>query len=720
MFIRCYALEEIEIPNTVTEIGNETFQDCTKLKEIVIPDAVTTIGKYAFMDCPVLATVSLGKGLQQLKEDAFKGCTAITSVTCLATTPPTMGSSMCFETSTYSSAMLSVPEASIEAYSSANWWKNFSTIESSLYDFCYNGLYYKKFDYSYVKVTARDKNYNTYSGDITIPYSVQSSRVKEIDAKAFYNCSGLTSVSIPDGVEAIGDSAFADCPALDSIRCTAETPPEVASINSFLGLYSRTKVYVTGEIDYKNAYAWKSFTRLYGDYSFKADDICYRVNGNNASVTRRYANDYMPSIYRDDVIIPGTVTYLGATYTVTGIGAKAFYNSFYLKSVDMPNTITYIGESAFFVSAVEKLVIPNSVTTIGPYAFYHCANLSSLILGESLESIGDYALYNNDKLESLVIPNSVRTIGQFAFESCVGLKYLVLGNSLTYIGQCAFYNCPLRAIVSLVVTPPSLGYYVFHNSHNSATLYVPIASESLYKSFNAGEWKEFTNIVGLFDFENNGICYAKTGTSTATAVYGFRILDGELSIPRAVVDNGTTYRVTAIGDDAFASIDGITSVTIPSTVKTIGETAFYACPNLQSVEIGSGVTSIGSLAFADCPMLTDVTCLATTPPTMADSDCFDPSYDTATLHVPNASLNAYKTANWWKLFSSIVGLDTFARGDVNGDENVNIADVTALIDYLLSGNAAGVNVGAADCNQDETVNIADVTALIDYLLSGHW
>ena len=63
---------------------------------------------------------------------------------------------------------------------------------------------------------------------------------------------------------------------------------------------------------------------------------------------------------------------------------------------------------------------------------------------------------------------------------------------------------------------------------------------------------------------------------------------------------------------------------------------------------------------------------------------------------------------------------TALRGDVNGDGNVNISDVTTLIDYLLSGNAIGVNQTAADCNQDSLVNISDVTALIDYLLSGSW
>ena len=60
------------------------------------------------------------------------------------------------------------------------------------------------------------------------------------------------------------------------------------------------------------------------------------------------------------------------------------------------------------------------------------------------------------------------------------------------------------------------------------------------------------------------------------------------------------------------------------------------------------------------------------------------------------------------------------RGDVNGDNNVSIGDVTELIDYLLSGNATGINLDAADCNQDSSVSIGDVTTLIDYLLSGSW
>jgi hypothetical protein len=83
------------------------------------------------------------------------------------------------------------------------------------------------------------------------------------------------------------------------------------------------------------------------------------------------------------------------------------------------------------------------------------------------------------------------------------------------------------------------------------------------------------------------------------------------------------------------------------------------------------------------------------------------------------------TAEGMTNYSDIVYLEVFPgpatlRGDVNGDEDVNIADVTDLIDYLLSGDASGINLEAADCNLDNDINIADVTDLIDYLLSGNW
>ena len=86
------------------------------------------------------------------------------------------------------------------------------------------------------------------------------------------------------------------------------------------------------------------------------------------------------------------------------------------------------------------------------------------------------------------------------------------------------------------------------------------------------------------------------------------------------------------------------------------------------------------------------------------------------LFVPKRAVNAYITADYWGSFTYIIGIDE-DLGDVDGDGSVNISDVTALIDILLSGETAPQS---ADCNSDSSVNISDVTALIDYLLSGTW
>ena len=71
-------------------------------------------------------------------------------------------------------------------------------------------------------------------------------------------------------------------------------------------------------------------------------------------------------------------------------------------------------------------------------------------------------------------------------------------------------------------------------------------------------------------------------------------------------------------------------------------------------------------------------------------------------------------------FSNEAGGSDFIRGDVNGDSNVNITDVTSLINYLLSQDATGINLDAANCNQDDGISISDVTTLVNYLLSGNW
>ena len=270
------------------------------------------------------------------------------------------------------------------------------------------------------------------------------------------------------------------------------------------------------------------------------------------------------------------------------------------------------------------------------------------------------------------------------------------------------------------------------------------------------------------DLEVDGIYYNKTGNGTVSATYGpslYNTYKEAIVIPETVTSDGVTYTVTAVGDKAFqlcvrltsvelpATITSIgdegftrcpqlTHITLPEAVTSIGDSAFYACMRLEEIVVPDAVTSIGREAFFNCGELAKVvlgsglqtigsmafscttisainsiTCRAIVPPVMAAEDCFfAPVYSDATLYVPAASLSAYQEASWWNLFLNIEAASSDVQvGDVNGDGDVDISDVTDLIDMLLTGETEGNP--AADVNGDNEVDIADVTALIDILLT---
>ena len=123
-------------------------------------------------------------------------------------------------------------------------------------------------------------------------------------------------------------------------------------------------------------------------------------------------------------------------------------------------------------------------------------------------------------------------------------------------------------------------------------------------------------------------------TELSVSSHGGYNYSGNVIIPKSVVYEGNTYRVTSIGDRAFQNCSGLTTITI-----------------------GSGVKNIGSQAFAKCAELADVYCYAETVPT-TNTDAFEESYiNYATLHVPTASIDAYKAVEPWASFKTIMGLD---------------------------------------------------------------
>ena len=141
------------------------------------------------------------------------------------------------------------------------------------------------------------------------------------------------------------------------------------------------------------------------------------------------------------------------------------------------------------------------------------------------------------------------------------------------------------------------------------------------------------------------------------------------------------------------------------------------------MELPSTLVEIRPSAFSSITGITKVTCLATTPPNSGEYFTND-VYQNATLYVPMNSVELYRAAAGWCNFQNIVGIDTGdepgMKGDVNGDKKVDIDDVTALINCVLTGDDSGIIAENADVFENGAIDIDDVTTLINFVLTGVW
>ena len=247
---------------------------------------------------------------------------------------------------------------------------------------------------------------------------VFTGNITSIGRNAFYRCTNLTDITIPDTVTMICDSAFSGCKSLTSIKI----PNSVKDIGqgAFSGCTSLTSINIPYGVTMIEPGTFSNCTNLTSvTIPNSVTEICHNAFRHCESLK--------------SITIPNSVT---------SIDAWAFWGCTSLTSISLPNNITSIGNGLFnSCSNLTSVSIPDSVTTIGDHSFFECTRLSSIIIPEGVTSIGWNAFYGCKRLKNITIPEGVTYIDEGAFSYCQGLRCVTLPTSLSSLDCSSFSDC---------------------------------------------------------------------------------------------------------------------------------------------------------------------------------------------------------------------------------------------------------------------------------------
>ena len=596
-FGNCSSLTSIEIPNTVTFIGNSAFSG-SGLTSIEIPESVTEIASFAFKECDGLETITIPATVEKVQSWVFQGCDNLT-VNCCATSIPAgwstywndynipynLGScgegrtwtvNLSANNSSYGSvsgggtyadgSTITITATPASGYKFVKWSNDLTTATATITvtsdlnlvaEFAEISLQYEITGSNTVQVV-HSEDYKNLT-DVVIPETVEiegkTYSVAQIGDSAFYNCSKLSSLTIPETVISIGKHAFANCSSLTSIAI-----PNSVCAYSYEGLFKGCSSLQSITLPFVFGPFGEIFGSEYYEGCIETKQVRYEGNMNEEEYT-----SYIPSSLKTVTINGGVICNgefrncrniesIFISGTTTSIGWHAFANCSNLKSLTISESVSYIADAAFNdCESIETLSYNTNAVT---QQFREKKALKTINIGESVTKISNYAFFLCSNLTSVTIPNSVESIGESAFDNCCNLKNVSVPSSVKTIGDDAF---------CLVVN----------------VMYSGTASGSPWKA---------CNINGTIDGD---FIYADKKLTKLVAYIG---QGGDVVIPESA---------KSIGDYAFSNTD-ITSVKFHNGVDSIGWGAFSGCTGLASVVIPEGVTGIDYYAFENCTNLKSI------------------------------------------------------------------------------------------------------------------
>ncbi len=498
-FNGCEYLESINIPNSVTEIESWAFNVCSQLKDVVIPDSVTTIEGGAFQLCG-MHTLQIGSGLKVIEYESFNQCKNLKTLTIPGTVEQIKGDA--FKSCT-SLTELTIEEGvkiievnafhGCETLQKVTLPNSITTITGNPFECCWSlkGFYgsWHSDDNSMLLHNTTFDNVSLYSyayaagkSEYTIPSSVT-----DIGDRAFV-WNNIKSVEISDSVKTIGEHAFAagtletaiigsgvtqiELQAfggngnLRTVVCHAVQPPK-GGVEIFIDSnLAELKIYVpNSSVDsYKTADGWKDYADAIYPLSELTTTITYTTtDGNTVDVSK--FSDVVSNTYENGtgtLVVSGLMKYLPD---------YAFQNCTTLKSVIIPNSVITVGMYAFDgCTALTDVTIPDSVTNLRVSAFGNCTSLERFVMPNSVTDIGDALFGHCYALTDVTLSDNLTGTSSAMFDSCTSLKTVVLPAGVTNIGFHAFLNCTSLESITIPSRVTQIGNEAFLFCDNLTTI----------------------------------------------------------------------------------------------------------------------------------------------------------------------------------------------------------------------------------------------------------
>ena len=621
--------------NYIKTISSYAFAK-SRVTTMTLPDAITSVGQQAFWNCPNLTALKIGTGVTSIPKNFASSCSKLSNLT-IGPNVTTIGE---YAFASTAITMVIIPDKvttiGTKAFNACSKLKVAylpislmgKITESDIFVGCASGfrvVYYgtsanAEYTYKFLLDGGKVELYDIDGGiaispdpvgSLSIPETIYSCPVTTIGDGAFYGCSGLTSVTIPNNVTTIGSSAFAET-GLTSVSIWGTVTSigqdafygcanlkDVKLPEAMVGKFTQADLFSNCSSDIVILFR----TSTLGKYAQLIGDRCWYFDNHLSTVVTLVAPGVVPAT--GDVTLPTKLNRI----ELKTIEANAFAGLDQLTHVTIPEGITTINNRAFEgCNGIEWVEIPSSVTTMNA-AFVNCTGLQRVYLHESGLTASS-AFFGCTSLSYITFPPAITRISGNAFQGCTSLKEITIPDGVTAIDWMAFYDCSGLESVTMPIglygkfvydqvfsgNPKSMKIWYSGSAEVDGRTWFYRTSEELLEG-EIGRCEVFNTAGIAIDPSEitSGSTFSVPGELDGLAVVGIgdwafnETHMGALLLPDSV---------TTIGEGALYGCTLLSSVKIPPALKSIGERAFQNCTKLGSFDMPDGVTSVGDYAFA--------------------------------------------------------------------------------------------------------------------------